>query len=270
MAGLLGDINNYLGVMADDTCIRTSLHVSDGIIMEGDRLVFCFPNMCALLLCDMDGLLAEIILLDGTPHFLTAVNGNTIAVAMTTNETVIEFYNTNTRDKVNSIRINQELRHLGGLATLDGKLVLGVNEQLVFIDYMTNQEVKTTKLSFNPTIIHVAEDMVYTSGRNTNFLPYTNDSENLLGYNYRTDVETTIRVTSPITSLTSLGDRGLYMICEDGSLFHVSAEGASKKKIPRDQLDIQGKCPIIRYSVMQKKLLAFDKHTGNVQIFHEI
>ncbi|XP_063416522.1 uncharacterized protein LOC134698147 [Mytilus trossulus] len=226
-------------VVDDDT------KVSDIVMMDDGRLVMCIPNQRRLLICNTDGSQVDSIDVQGKPLFVTAVNNSTVAVTLMRSK-CIEMYDINNKLKLKSISL-PDMWWVSGITTKNNKLVVGGNNTLLIIDHQTGEVVQTIKTDCDPYKLHGSGDRLFYSDNN-----YLNN--NLYWYSYTDDIHHTLTLPSRPESMTTLQDGSLYVVCEDGSVQHVSSDGKQYKTVTTKGLQ---NCTysFVSYNSKQKKLI---------------
>lgn len=69
--------------------------------------------------------------------------------------------------------------------------------------------------------------------------------------------------------MTTLRDGSLFVLCEDGSIQHVSSDGKQFKTLEKNQSQVFSYAGRIRYNLKQKKMVTYSSKFG-MTILHEL
>ncbi|XP_076071679.1 uncharacterized protein LOC143043097 [Mytilus galloprovincialis] len=231
--------------------------VSNIVMIDDGRLVMYFPIQHRLLICNTDGSQVHSIPVQCFPLYVTAVNNCTVAVTLA-GSTCIEMYDINNKFKIKSISIPEMMRK-SGITTINNKLIVGGYQELLIIDHQKEEVVQKVTTECHPYRLHGSDDRIF----------YCDDyNKNLYWFNYTDDIQNTLTLPSTPRSMTTLQDSSLYVVCEDGSVQHVSSDGKHFK--PVKKLQTTPECYEIHYNLTQRKLFIIHSKTKNVTVFTEI
>ncbi|CAG2203369.1 unnamed protein product [Mytilus edulis] len=189
--------------------------------MDDGRLVMCLPIQSRLLICNTDGSQVDSIHVQGKPWCVTAVNNSTVAVTLLYSK-CIEMYDINNKLKLKSISV-PGMWWWSGITTINNKLVVGGNNRLLIIDHQTGEVVQTIQTDCDPDRLHGSGDRIF-------YCEQYNYNNKLYWYSYTDDRHHTLTLPSQPKSMTTLQDGSLYVVCEDGSVQHVSSDGKQYKQ----------------------------------------
>ncbi|CAC5421132.1 unnamed protein product [Mytilus coruscus] len=246
--------------------------MSDVKMMDDGRLVLCFTYKYIILICNTDGSQTESIPVQGKPCCITAVNNSVVAVTVysVTEEDIsdrIEMFDINNKHKLKSISVPKMLCACG-IAMINNKLVVGGLGTLLIVDHQTGETIQTIETDSIPNSIHGSSDRIFFNDRifitdlfkmkNNNRLKMYSSSDNKVYY-------MTLRSCS--TSITSLQDGSLYVLCKNGSIHHVSSDFKHMKKVKINNIEVLKGHSIVSYNTKQNKMVVLK---GKIlSIFHE-
>ncbi|XP_063413818.1 uncharacterized protein LOC134696129 [Mytilus trossulus] len=233
--------------------------VTDIVLIDDGRLVMCLPLQRRLLICHTDGSQLDSLPVQGNPLCVTAVNNSTVAVTLIGSE-CIEMYDINNKLKLKSISL-PGMWFLGGITTINNKLVVSGHNRLLIIDHQTGEVVQIIKIDCYPDRLHGSGDRLFYSNNNYN-------NNNLYWYSYTDDTHHTLTLPSHPRNMTTLQDGSLYVVC-DGSLQHVSFDGKQYKAVKTEGLK-ELKYWLISYNSNQRKLVTQGDQKTIIKVFHEI
>ncbi|XP_052089726.1 uncharacterized protein LOC127726381 [Mytilus californianus] len=230
-----------------------------GIVMMDDgRLVMCLPHKNKLLICNTDGSPIDRIHVQGLPCYVAAVNNSTVAVTLLFSE-CIEMYDINNKLKLKSISV-PGMRYLICITTINNKLVVGGNDILQIIDHQTGEVVQTIPTDCPPDKIHGSGDRIFYCHH------FFGNNKKLYWYSYSDDRHHSLTLPSRPRRMTTLQDGSLYVMCNDGSLQHVSSDGKQYK--PVTGLEQSYSITEISNNKKQRKLTTI--YGSFVQLYNEI
>ncbi|VDI40626.1 Hypothetical predicted protein [Mytilus galloprovincialis] len=233
-------------------------YVSDIVMMDDGRLVICLPEQNRLLICNTDLSQVDSIPVQGMPRYVTAVNNSTVAVTLYHSK-CIEMYDIHNKLKLKSLTVPGRLWWLGiGITTINNKLAVCSDNKLLIIDHQTGEVVQTIKTDFYPFCLHGSGDIIFYCGNN----------KNLYWYSYTDDRHHTLTLPSPPYRMTTIQDGSLYVMCNDGSVQHVSSDGKQYKTVETIGLKSMNNGGSLYYNCKQRKLVTCYL-TSNINIFHE-
>lgn len=146
-----------------------------------------------------------------------------------------------------------------GITTINNKLIVGGYQELLIIDHQKEEVVQKVPTECHPYRLHGSDDRIFY---------YDDYNKNLYWYNYTDDTQNTLTLPSTPRSMTTLQDSSLYVVCEDGSVQHMSSDGKHFK--PVKKLQTTPECYEIHYNLTQRKLLIIRSKTKYVTVFTEI
>ncbi|CAG2236041.1 unnamed protein product [Mytilus edulis] len=243
--------------------------ISDVKMMDDGRLVFCLPGENRLLICNTDGSQADIITVQGTPWSITAVNISIVAVTVlkVTEEDTnhrLDMIDINKRYQINSISVPGML-HFSGVAMINNNLVVGGLDKLLIVDYQTGEVVQTIETYSIPAWIHASGDRVFFNGRRVFEIKNNIQLKMYSSSNNRVYSNT---LQSCPTSITSLQDGSLYVLCLDGLIHHVSNDLKHTKKVKLNNIEVLNSNSIVSYNTTQNKMIVLSKNI--LSICHEL
>ncbi|VDI65560.1 Hypothetical predicted protein [Mytilus galloprovincialis] len=189
-------------------------YVSDIVMMDDGRLVMCLSNQYRILICNIDGSQVDSINVQGCPWCVTAVNNSTVTVILYYSE-CIEMYDIHNKLKLKSISVPR-MWWGSGITTINNKLVVRGTDSLLIIDHQTGNVMETIKTDCHPYSLRGSGDRLF-------YYDFYNNK--LYWYSNTDTIHHTLTLTSPPESMTTLKDGSLCVICEDGSVQHVSSDG---------------------------------------------
>ena len=257
----------------------TYVHV---VMMDDGRIVFdisYYNYTCSheedyyqvLSIFNINGSYEDCIPLQNESHSMTAIDNSTVAV---TSDNIIDMYDINNKVKIKSIVLSGIIFDLhqwgwGDITTTNNNLAVSVCKGIMIIDHQTLAVVKKIDTDgISPWYLHSTNDKIFYYGN-----PFNNNynKNNIYCYNYcdnQVDIET---LPSQPCSITSLQDGSVYVLCENGSVQHVSSDCKSYKTVTTKGLTPMGEhChAVISYNPKQRKLVTcnFD---GWFQVFDEV
>ncbi|CAC5421625.1 unnamed protein product [Mytilus coruscus] len=242
-----------------DACLR---YITDVVIMDNGRLVICLLDNDSLLICNTDGSQEASITVEGRPCFVTAVNNSTVAVTvyMLFNNQCIDLYDINQKHKLKSISV-PGIKPYCGITMINNKFVVGGLGRLLIVDHQTGETVQIIETDCLPDRIHASGDRIF-------YTEYFPPKDNLYWYSFTNDKINKLKLPSALSSMTTLQDGSLYVLCTDGSVQHVSSNGNQFKTLKTNQSQFFNDCCWIQYNSKQRKII-----TGNdicVKILHEV
>jgi hypothetical protein len=246
--------------------------VSCLVMMDDGRIVFStfykIDIFCdfMLLIYNIDGSHEDSIPLESISCGITAIDNSTVAV---TSYDTIDMYDINNKVKLKSIvlhNINFLLHfcQMSNITTINNNLVVGVLNSILIIDRQTGEVVKTIDTGGISTwCLHGTSDKIFYC----DYLLHNNN--NIYCYNYSDDQVDIKTLPSPPHSITSLQDGSVYVVCENGSVQHVSSDGKSYKTVTTEGLLSLKKPSVISYNPKQRKLVTCSSK-GMVKVFDEV
>ncbi|XP_071124919.1 uncharacterized protein [Mytilus edulis] len=232
--------------------------VTDLVMMDDGRLVMCLPDLDMLLICNTDGSQADIIRVPGEPWHVTAVNNTTVAVPLH-ERSCVWMYDINNKLKLKSISVPEML--CGNIANIDKQLVIRGDKRLLIIDHQTGEVVNTIETGCGPWRLHGSGDRIFYGDDDDN-------STNVYCYSFTDDSHYILTLPSKPDKMTTLHDFSIYVVCDDGSVQHVSSDGKQFKTVSTNGLK-QMKYPRISYNFKQRKLATMVDLNGIVNFFYE-
>ncbi|XP_071127762.1 uncharacterized protein [Mytilus edulis] len=240
---------NLTSVIGDDWC-----DVTDIVMMDDGRLVICISLQRRLVICNTDGSQLDSIDVQGGPYSVTAVNNSTVAVTVYGSQ-CIEMYDIHNKLKLKSISV-PDMWSLGGITTINNKLVVGGVNILLITDHQTGEVVQTIQTDCDPQKLHGSLDRIFYCGNN----------KKLYWYSYTDDRHHTLTLPSRPMSMTTLQDGSLYVRCSEGSVHHVSSDGKQYKPVKTLQTTSDGND--VHYNLTQRKLVTIQNE--HVTVYSEI
>ncbi|CAG2192450.1 unnamed protein product [Mytilus edulis] len=235
------------------------------VMMDDGRLVLCLFDKHRLLICNTDGSQVDSIPVEGGPCYVTAVNNSTVAVTFGNPLKChfIEMYDINNKYKLKSISV-PSMSYNYGITMINNKLVVGGEDRLLIVDHQTGETIQTIKTDCLSGEIHASGDRIF-------FINIFNsdDDNNLYWYSFTDDNIQTLTLPSIPRSITTLQDGSLYVLCEDGSVQHVSSNGKQFKTLKTNQSIVFNGCCKIYYNSKQRKMITYNTLTQTVQILQE-
>ena len=249
------------------------------VMMDDGRIVFGGISFYAcsfslkedyymLLIYNINGSYEDCIPLQNESHGMTAIDNSTVAV---TSNNTINMYDINNKVKIKSIvlsGINFGLYQLGwgNITTTNNNLAVSVGNGIMIIDHQTLEVVKTIDTDgLFPCCLCGTNDKIFYNDH-----PLYNN-KNIYCYNYSDDQVHIETLPSPPRSITSLQDGSMYVLCENGSLQHVSSDCKSYKTVTTKGLTPMEEHmhDLISYNPKQRKLVTFNLN-GRLQVFGEV
>jgi len=244
------------------------------VMMDDGRIVFSISSFCSididfngnhmLLTYNINGSHEDSIPLQNDPFGITVIDNSTVAVASIN---TIDMYDINNKVKLKSIvlsGINFDLHQLGwsDITTINNNLVVGARNGIMIIDHQTLDVIKTIDTNgISPWCLHGTSDKIF----------YCDDSlfnNNIYCYNYSDDQVDIKTLPSQPCSITSLPDGSVYVVCENGSVQHVSSDRQSYKTVTTKGLTPMKEQVVISYNPKQRKLVTCTD--GKFQVFDEV
>lgn len=227
----------------------------DVVMMDDGRLVIGLFVHGILLICNTDGSEEAIVRLDGEHGKMTAVNNSTVAICVKSefSDARIELYDINNEHHLKSIS-------LCGVEDIFGCTIAN-DKELLIVDYQTGKILQGIETNCQPYEITVSGSRIFFSEELKN---------NLYCYNCTDFNKHTLVLPSIPFSTTTLHDGSLYVLCEDGSVQHVSSDGEQFRPLKTNQSNFFDFPGWIRYNSKQKKMVQYCVHSGIVRILHEI
>ncbi|XP_076117468.1 uncharacterized protein LOC143085154 [Mytilus galloprovincialis] len=244
-----------------EICNGTQETVTDMVMMDDGRLVMCLPGQMRLLICNTDGSQVDSIPVQGGPCRVTAVNNSTVAVTLLWSNR-IEMYDIHNKLKLKSISQPGMRRCRSGITTINNKLIVGGNNRLLTIDHQTGEVVETIKTVCYPGRLHGSGDRIF-------YCDYYID-KTLYWYSYTDDTHHTLTVPSHPWSMTTLKDNSLYVLCDNGSVQHVSSDGKHYKTVTTKGLQKLKLIECTAYNKMQRQLVTMNKYQNIINYFYEL
>lgn len=234
--------------------------------MDDGTLMFCLPFEYRILICNTDGSQTDNIYVEGEPWCVTAVNNSTVAVLVNTLYIYIipciEIYDITNKHKLNCILIPGLEIH-GGISMMNNKLVVSCGCRLLIVDHKTGETEQTIETDCIPNRIHTSGDRIFFCN-----LSITNQTMTIKMYSF-SDNKVYIRtLPSSPSRITSLQDGSLYVLCDNGSIHHVSYDFKHRKKVKINNIeDLRGNSNV-SYNTKQNKMVVYT--AGNIlSILHE-
>ncbi|XP_071124987.1 uncharacterized protein [Mytilus edulis] len=243
-----------------EICNKLEEIVTNMVMMDDGRLVMCLPRQMRLLIYNTDGSQVDSIDAQGKPLFVTAVNNFTVAFIMR-DSVCIEMYDIHNKLKLKSISV-PEMWWASGITTINNKLVVCGYRSLLIIDYQTGEVIQTIKTDCQILKIHGTGDTIFY-----NSYKYNMYNNNLYWYSYTDDRHHTLTLPSKPWKMTTLQDDSLYVVCNDGSVQHVSSDGKHYKPVKTNGLQ---KLKYILYNKMQRQLVTMNVYQNIINVFYEI
>ncbi|XP_071124688.1 uncharacterized protein [Mytilus edulis] len=215
--------------------------VTDIVMMDDGRLVMCVPNQRRLVICNTDGSQVDSIHVQGWPGSVTAVNNTTVAVTLCHSDQ-IEMYDIHNKLKLKSISLPE--MWWGSITTINNKIVVCDDNSILIIDHQTGEVVQTIQTDCDHYRFRGSGDRLFYS-----------DYKNLYWYSYTDDTHHTLTLPSPPTSMTTLQDGSLYVVCKDRSVQHVSSDGKQYKPVKTKGLSSMENVGELYYNCKQRKLV---------------
>ncbi|CAC5380605.1 unnamed protein product [Mytilus coruscus] len=236
--------------------------VSNIVMMEDGRLVICLPHQDTLLIYYTDGSQVNRIDVQGVPWCVTAVNNFTVAVTLVRSN-CIEIYDINNKLKLKSISISAPgMWWWSDITTINSKLVVEDDDRLLIIDHQTREAVQTIQTDCFPYRLHGSGDRIFYCDE---FCKYNNK---LYWYHYTDDSHHNLSLPSPPWRMTTLRDGSLYVVCEDGSVQHVSSDGKQYTTATTKELKtLSWIC--LSYNSKQRKLVTISNLSGKLNVLYE-
>ncbi|CAC5368176.1 unnamed protein product [Mytilus coruscus] len=227
--------------------------VSDVKMMDDGRLVSCIPYKNSILICNNDGSHTySISVQGGEPVYVTVVNNSTVAalvVKLFSFEIIIEVYDINNKHKLQSISV-PGIMFFCGITTKNKKFVVGSATRLLIIDHQTGETVQTIETGCIPYRIHASGDKIFFSD-----LSVIDPKKTPKMYCCFDNKVFTKTLPSDPYSFTSLQDGSVYVLCEDGSILHVSNDFKHVKKVKINNKEVLNDHCIISYNTKQNKMV---------------
>ena len=226
---------------------------------------------CELSIYNINGSYEDCIPLQNVSHGMTAIDNSTLAV---TSGYTIDIYDINNKVKIKSIDLSgitcdfHQLR-CSDITTTNNNLAVSVCKGIMIIDHQTLEVVKTidTDCLF-PCCLHGTNDKIFYYDHPV--YSYNNNNNNIYCYNYCDDQVDIVTLPSQPCSITSLQDGSMYVLCEDGSLQHMSSDCKRYKTVTTKGLTPMEEHVnlVISYNPKQRKLVTFNLN-GRLQVFGE-
>ncbi|CAC5403558.1 unnamed protein product [Mytilus coruscus] len=234
--------------------------VTDITMMEDGRLVLCLPAKNILLICNAEGRKEDILDIRDKPWCVTPVNSSTVAILLYSTR-CIEVYNIINKQKSISVHVPELLLN-NSITTIINNIVVCGTRNLMIIDHQTGEVVQTIQTDFD-------SDRLHGSGERIFYCDYSNRNYNLYSYSYTDNIHHILALESTPKSMTTLQDGSLYVLCEDGSVKHISSDGKQYETVETMGLQ-KSKEFWIFYNSKQRKLFKTDNLTGLFNVFCEI
>jgi hypothetical protein len=246
--------------------------MDDGRIVIGITFYACSLSLeedyHMLSIYNINGSYEDGIPVQNESHGMTAIDNSTVAV---TSYNTINIYDINNKVKIKSIvlsGINFGLYQLGwgNITTTNNNLAVSVGNGIMIIDHQTLEVVKTIDTDgLFPCCLCGTNDKIFYNDH-----PLYNN-KNIYCYNYSDDQVHIETLPSPPRSITSLQDGSMYVLCENGSLQHVSSDCKSYKTVTTKGLTPMEEHmhDLISYNPKQRKLVTFNLN-GRLQVFGEV
>lgn len=231
--------------------------ILDAVMMDDGRLVIGLFVHGILLICNTDGSEEATIRLDGEHGKMTAVNNSSVAICVKSqfSDARIELYDINNKHHLKSISLCG-VADIFGSTIINDKLVVGIDKQLLIGKILQGIETHC-----QPFGITVSGSRIFFSEEMEN---------NLYWYSCTDFNKHTLVLPSIPFSTTTLHDGSLYVLCEDGSVQHVSSDGEQFRPLKTNQSNFFDFPGWIRYNSKQKKMVQYCVQSGIVQILHDI
>lgn len=230
-------------------------------MMDDGRLVFCSCYPFRLLISNTEGLEIEVIPVYVNGSCLTVVNNSTVAVIVNhaLSYPIIDLYDINIKDKIESVSLHG-FEDTYGMTMIDDKLLVGADMILLKIDYQTGEILQSIGIHCHPWGINVSGNKIFFSEEYEN---------NIYWYSFTDDKIHTLTLPSIPYPMTTLRDGSLFVLCEDGSIQHVSSDGKQFKTLEKNQSQVFSYAGRIRYNLKQKKMVTYSSKFG-MTILHEL
>ncbi|XP_071124772.1 uncharacterized protein [Mytilus edulis] len=233
-------------------------YVTDIVMMDDGRLVICIPKQRILLICNTDGSQIDSIDVQGKPICVTAVNNSTVAVPLLYSYS-IEMYDINNKLTLKSISVPRIT--WTGITTINNKLVVSGNKNLLTIDHQTGEVVQTIQSACYPYWLHGSGDRIFYCDN------FYNNNKKLYWYSCTDNRHHTLTLPAGPRSMTTLQDGSLYVTCNDGSVQHVSYDGKQYKSVKTKGFQ-KLKYTLMSYNLKQRKLIIKHERVDNMWIFN--
>lgn len=229
-------------------------------MLDDGKAVMCVPDQFRLLICDTEGSQVDSIHVQGIPWSATAVNSHAVAVTLFDSDYMVEIYDINEKNRLKSFRI-PEKNQCSYITTIDTKLVISGDNALLIMDAQTGQVVQTIHTDCQPCKLHADSDRIYCCGYYPDF--------NLYCYSTTGDKLFTTTLPYSPSSITTLKDGSLYVVCNGGSVQHVSSDGKRYKSVNTEHFNNKFDC--ISCNERQKKLITLSENgdTYILRVFHQ-
>lgn len=222
-----------------------------------------------LSIFNINGSYEDCIPLQNESHSMTAIDNSTVAV---TSYNIIDMYDINNKVKIKSIVLSGIIFDLhqwgwGDITTTNNNLAVSVCKGIMIIDHQTLEVVKTIDTDgISPWYLHGTNDKIFYYGN-----PFNNNyNKNIYCYNYSDDQVDIETLPSQPCSITSLQDGSVYVLCENGSVQHMSSDCKSYKTVTTKGLTSMEEHmhDLISYNPKQRKLVTCSSK-GMVKVFDE-
>ncbi|XP_063432408.1 uncharacterized protein LOC134714780 [Mytilus trossulus] len=233
----------------------TFLQENKAVITNDGHVAYIQLDNCSIKIYNTEGSHVCTIPLQGKPWDITVVNNSTVAVTISFSES-IDIWDINNQQKVKSIQLSFGCY---GITTINNKLVVGCRRRMMIIDPQT-EEVEKTIDTGDRTPIRLCG-----SGDGIFYTDY--NSYHLYQYSYFNNKITKLMLPSQPSDMTILQDGSVYVICINGSVQHVSADGKKYKQVTPKRLTSLGCRFGINYNPRQNKLAITDKNS--ITVFNE-
>ncbi|XP_071166402.1 uncharacterized protein [Mytilus edulis] len=229
----------------------TVFSYSKAVITNDGHVAYIQWDRYSIDIYSTDGSHVDTIQIQNMPWDMTLFNNSTVAVTLFICDR-IDIWNINNRQKVKSIQLSTSCY---GITTINNKLVVSCPGGLLIIDPQTEIVEKTIDTgNCTPIRLCGSGDSIF----------YTNESHSLYHYSHFNNKITKVKLSSQPFDVTTLQDGSVYVICDDGSVQHVSSDGKKYKHVTTKGLTSVGIVWGISYNPVQKKLVILDDDSTTV------
>ncbi|XP_052100528.1 uncharacterized protein LOC127734606 isoform X2 [Mytilus californianus] len=220
----------------------SSFNKNKAVITDVGQVAYMHWDNLSIEIYNTDGSHVSTIPLQGQPWDITVVNNSTVAVTLPLCYS-IDICDINNKQRVKSIQLSTSCF---GITTINSKLVVGCKGRLLIIDPQTEKVEKTIDTGGYPIRLCGSGDGIF----------YTDGNYYLHHYSHSNNKISKRKLPSKPCDVTILQDGSVYVLCEDGSVQHVSSDGKKYTQVTTKGLtSLEYPSKKISYNPVQRKLV---------------
>ncbi|CAC5364861.1 unnamed protein product [Mytilus coruscus] len=218
-----------------------ALNDNKAVMTDAGQVAYTHWDNCSVEIYNIDGSHVSTIQLLREPADITVVNNSTVAVTLPLCNS-IDIWDINNQQKVKSIQLSTVCF---AITTINKKLVVGCCGRLLIIDPQTEKVEKIIDTGdCNPITLCGSGDGIFYTGM-----------DSLYHYSHSNNKISKVKLPSYVYDMTKLQDGSVYVICQDGSVQHVSSDGKKYEQVTTKGLTSLEFSPKISYNPVQRKLV---------------